>query len=153
MARIAVVDEGQSVPGVRMFGASVRIETDGVGFIDLTEHLRAWLRGRDAGYGLLTLFIRHTSASLTIQENADPNVLHDLKQALDRLAPEDAGWRHFEEGPDDMPAHVKTTLTDTSLSIPVAAGQLVLGTWQAVYLAEHRRSRHAREVVLRYYGS
>ena len=93
---------------------------------------------RGAIEGAVTLFIRHTSASLTIQENADPSVLHDLTTALDRLAPEDAGWRHDTEGPDDMPAHIKTMLTAASLHIPVLNGELALGTWQAIYLIEHR---------------
>ena len=100
----------------------------------------------------MTLFIRHTSASLTIQENADPSVLEDLTTALDRLAPEHAGWRHDTEGPDDMPAHVKTMLTATSLHIPVLRGELALGTWQAVYLIEHRTRPHRREIVLQFAG-
>jgi secondary thiamine-phosphate synthase enzyme len=102
--------------------------------------------------GAVTLFVRHTSASLTIQENADPTVLDDLSAALDRLAPEDAGWRHDTEGPDDMPAHVKTMLTATSLHIPVLKGELALGTWQAIYLLEHRALAHRREVVLQFVG-
>jgi secondary thiamine-phosphate synthase enzyme len=100
----------------------------------------------------LTLFIRHTSASLTIQENADPTVLKDLTAALDRLAPEDFGWSHDTEGPDDMPAHVKTMLSATSLLVPVMMGKLMLGTWQAIYLIEHRRRPHAREVVMQFIG-
>jgi len=102
--------------------------------------------------GAVTLFIRHTSASLTIQENADPTVLEDLTTALDRLAPEDAGWRHDTEGPDDMPAHVKTMLTATSLHIPVLKSELMLGTWQAIYLIEHRSRPHRREIVLQFAG-
>ena len=101
---------------------------------------------------MVTLFIRHTSASLTIQENADPTVLEDLMTALDRLAPEGAGWRHDAEGPDDMPAHVRTMLTATSLQIPVLDGELALGTWQAIYLIEHRRRAHRREIVLQFAG-
>jgi secondary thiamine-phosphate synthase enzyme len=108
----------------------------------------------DAGgqEGAVTLFIRHTSASLTIQENADPTVLEDLITALDRLAPENAGWSHDTEGPDDMPAHVKTMLTATSLHIPVLRRELVLGTWQAIYLIEHRTRPHRREIVLQFAG-
>ncbi|MDP3691760.1 secondary thiamine-phosphate synthase enzyme YjbQ, partial [Bradyrhizobium sp.] len=102
--------------------------------------------------GAVTLFIRHTSASLTIQENADPSVLDDLMTALGRLAPEDAGWSHDTEGPDDMPAHIKTMLTATSLHVPVLGGALALGTWQAIYLVEHRRAPHRREVVLQFAG-
>ena len=100
----------------------------------------------------MTLFIRHTSASLTIQENADPTVLDDLTTALARLAPADAGWSHDTEGPDDMPAHVKTMLTATSLQIPVLNGELALGTWQAIYLVEHRARAHRREIVLQFIG-
>ena len=100
----------------------------------------------------MTLFIRHTSASLTIQENADPSVLADLMTALGRLAPENAGWRHDTEGPDDMPAHIKTMLTATSLHIPVLPGELALGTWQAIYLIEHRARPHRREIVLQFAG-
>ncbi len=99
------------------------------------------------------LFIRHTSASLVIQENADPSVLKDLTSALDRLAPENAGWTHDTEGPDDMPAHVKTMLTATSLQIPVTGSRLMLGTWQAIYLVEHRRRPHRREIVVQFVGA
>ncbi len=99
------------------------------------------------------MFVRHTSASLTIQENADPTVLVDLTTALDRLAPENAGWRHDTEGPDDMPAHVKTMLTATSLHIPVLGDELALGTWQAIYLIEHRARAHRREIVLQFVGA
>jgi secondary thiamine-phosphate synthase enzyme len=101
----------------------------------------------------MTLFIRHTSASLTIQENADPSVLDDLTTALDRLAPQDAGWRHDTEGPDDMPAHIKTMLSATSLQIPVLNGKLALGAWQAIYLIEHRARAHRRGVVLQFAGT
>jgi secondary thiamine-phosphate synthase enzyme len=100
----------------------------------------------------VTLFVRHTSASLSIQENADPTVLDDLMTALGRLAPEDAGWSHDTEGPDDMPAHIKTMLTATSLQIPVLKGALALGTWQAIYLIEHRVRPHRREVVVQFTG-
>jgi len=106
----------------------------------------------EAAEGQVTLFIRHTSASLTIQENADPTVLKDLTVALDRLAPENAGWSHDTEGPDDMPAHIKTMLTATSLQIPVITGKLALGTWQAIYLIEHRRHPHRREIVVQFVG-
>jgi secondary thiamine-phosphate synthase enzyme len=101
---------------------------------------------------LLTLFIRHTSASLTIQENADPDVLRDLLDALEGLAPRDVAYAHDVEGPDDMPAHITSMLTSTSLSVPVSAGRMVLGTWQALYLIEHRDAPHSREVVLHYVG-
>ncbi len=103
--------------------------------------------------GAVALFIRHTSASLTIQENADPSVLNDLITALGRLAPENGGWTHDTEGPDDMPAHIKTMLTASSLQIPVLNGELALGTWQAIYLIEHRSRSHRREIVLQFIGA
>jgi secondary thiamine-phosphate synthase enzyme len=129
------------------------VQTSGRGFVDLTAEIAGFVRDAGAIEGLVTLFIRHTSASLTIQENADPLVLADLITALDRLAPEDAGWRHDTEGPDDMPAHVKTMLTTTSLQIPVIEGDLMLGTWQAIYLIEHRQRAHRREIVLQFIGA
>ena len=129
------------------------VQTPGRGFTDLTAEVAKFVSDAGAREGAVTLFIRHTSASLTIQENADPTVLADLTTALDRLAPEDAGWRHDTEGPDDMPAHVKTMLTATSLQIPVLKGELALGTWQAIYLIEHRRRPHRREIVLQFVGS
>ena len=128
-------------------------QTSGRGFIDLTAEIAKFVKDAGASEGAVTLFIRHTSASLTIQENADPSVLEDLTTALDRLAPEHAGWSHDAEGPDDMPAHVKTMLTATSLHIPVLKGELALGTWQAVYLIEHRSRPHRREVVLQFAGA
>ena len=129
------------------------VQTSGRGFFDLTAEVVKFAREAGAKEGAVTLFIRHTSASLTIQENADPTVLTDLTTALDRLAPEDAGWRHDTEGPDDMPAHVKTMLTATSLHIPVLGSELALGTWQAIYLIEHRRRPHRREIVLQFIGA
>jgi secondary thiamine-phosphate synthase enzyme len=129
------------------------VQTSGRGFTDLTAEIAKFVRDASAKEGAVTLFIRHTSASLTIQENADPSVLDDLTTALDRLAPEDAGWRHDAEGPDDMPAHVKTMLTATSLHVPVLKGELMLGTWQAVYLIEHRARPHLREIVLQFVGT
>jgi secondary thiamine-phosphate synthase enzyme len=129
------------------------VQTPGAGFVDLTREVASFVSDASANEGAVTLFIRHTSASLTIQENADPSVLDDLMTALDRLAPEDAGWTHDTEGPDDMPAHVKTMLTATSLQIPVLEGRLALGTWQAIYLIEHRARPHRREIVLQFVGS
>jgi secondary thiamine-phosphate synthase enzyme len=129
------------------------VQTSGRGFVGLTAEIAGFVRDAGAIEGLVTLFIRHTSASLTIQENADPSVLADLITALDRLAPEDAGWRHDTEGPDDMPAHVKTMLTTTSLQIPIIKGELMLGTWQAIYLIEHRQRAHRREIVLQFIGA
>ena len=128
-------------------------QTSGRGFVDLSDEIAKFVRDAGATEGAVTLFIRHTSASLTIQENADPSVLHDLMTALDRLAPENAGWRHDTEGPDDMPAHIKTMLTATSLHIPVVKGELALGTWQAIYLIEHRARPHRREIVLQFAGA
>jgi secondary thiamine-phosphate synthase enzyme len=129
------------------------IETRSPGFTDLTTEVERWLRTIGARDGLLTLFVRHTSASLTIQENADPDVLRDLGEALARLAPRDRRYHHSIEGPDDMPAHIKSMLTSTSLGVPVATGRTVLGTWQAIYLVEHRDSPHTREVVLHFVGT
>jgi secondary thiamine-phosphate synthase enzyme len=129
------------------------VQTPGAGFVDLTREVAKFAGEVSAQEGAVTLFIRHTSASLTIQENADPSALDDLVTALDRLAPEDAGWTHDTEGPDDMPAHVKTMLTAASLQIPVLNGKLALGTWQAVYLIEHRTRPHRREIVLQFIGS
>jgi secondary thiamine-phosphate synthase enzyme len=128
------------------------VQTRGAGFTDLTAEVAKFLRDAHAREGAVTLFIRHTSASLTIQENADPTVLVDLATALNRLAPENAGWRHDTEGPDDMPGHIKTMLTATSLHVPVLQGALALGTWQAIYLIEHRARPHRREVVLQFAG-
>jgi secondary thiamine-phosphate synthase enzyme len=129
------------------------VQTSGRGFVDLTAEIAKFVKDAHAREGAVTLFIRHTSASLTIQENADPSVLDDLLTALDRLAPEGAGWSHDTEGPDDMPAHVKTMLTASSLHVPVLGSELALGTWQAIYLIEHRRRPHRREIVLQFAGA
>lgn len=129
------------------------VSTAGEGFVDLTAQVQAFVDQAKVGDGLLTLFCRHTSASLTIQENADPLVLVDLTTALRRLAPEDGGWRHDTEGPDDMPAHIRTMLTASSLQVPVLDARLALGIWQAIYLIEHRRRPHRREIVLQMAGS
>jgi len=146
----------RSVPSVVTADALVTslltVETPGAGFVDLTAEVAKFVKEAYAKEGAVVLFIRHTSASLTIQENADPTVLDDLMTALGRLAPEDGGWRHDTEGPDDMPAHIKTMLTGTSLHIPVLRGQLALGTWQAIYLIEHRARPHRREIVLQFMG-
>lgn len=128
------------------------IETAGPGMTDMTKAIADWLAQRQAGDGLLTVFIRHTSASLTIQENADPDVQRDLVDALSRLAPHDAPYRHATEGPDDMPAHIKSALTATSLSVPVISGRMALGTWQGIYIIEHRARPHRRAIVLHFAG-
>jgi secondary thiamine-phosphate synthase enzyme len=127
--------------------------TNGKGLYEITgavaDVVRGWVSDADAGDGLCTVFVRHTSASLVIQENADPSARHDLERWLERLVPEgDALFTHTAEGPDDMPAHVKAALTATSLVIPIADGTLVLGTWQGIYLWEHRSAPHDRRIVV-----
>jgi secondary thiamine-phosphate synthase enzyme len=127
--------------------------TRGAGLYDVTREIRAWVDAQRIHTGLLTVFIRHTSASLVVQENADPDVLRDLDAFLRRIVPEDdRSYRHTAEGPDDMPAHIRAALTATQLSIPVIDGRLALGTWQAVYVFEHRAAGHARELVLHLVG-
>lgn len=133
--------------------ATLRVETPGPGFTEITRDVADFVARAEAGDGLLLAFLRHTSASLTIQENADPDVQTDLVTALDRLAPEDVPWVHDVEGPDDMPAHVKAMLNGVSLHVPVRDGKLALGTWQGLYLVEHRRRPHSREVLLQFIGS
>ncbi len=128
------------------------MDTRGQGLVEFTAELARWVAESGIQDGLLTVFCRHTSASLTIQENADPDVRTDLMAALDRLAPRTALYVHDLEGPDDMPAHIRTMLTGVSLAIPVVGGQLALGTWQGVYLVEHRDRPHRREVVLHIIG-
>jgi secondary thiamine-phosphate synthase enzyme len=143
-----------------MSGAATRqalgrltIETPGPGFTDRTAEVARFVAESGIRDGLLTAFCRHTSASLTIQENADPDVRADLMTALDRLAPRDAPYMHGVEGPDDMPAHIRTMLTGPSVSIPVGGGELALGTWQGLYLIEHRDRPHRREIVLHLLGA
>ena len=132
---------------------TLMVDTRGPGLWEQTALVADWLARIGAADGLLTLFIRHTSASLLIQENADPDVHTDLIAALERLAPRDGDYVHDVEGPDDMPAHIKSALTATSLSIPVRAGRMLLGTWQGIYVVEHRDRPHRREVVLHYLGT
>jgi secondary thiamine-phosphate synthase enzyme len=133
--------------------ATLRLDTPGAGLTDITSQAANFIAQVGAGEGVLLIFLRHTSASLTVQENADPDVQTDLISALDRLAPEDAPWIHDVEGPDDMPAHVKAMLNGVSLHVPVAGGALALGTWQGIYLVEHRRRPHSREIILQFMGS
>jgi secondary thiamine-phosphate synthase enzyme len=133
--------------------ATLVVETSGQGFTEITEDAARFIAAAAARDGALLLYLRHTSASLVIQENADPDVRTDLATALDRLAPSDAGWVHDSEGPDDMPSHVKAMLTGVSLHVPVADGSLLLGHWQGIYLAEHRTARHRREIVLQFIGT
>jgi secondary thiamine-phosphate synthase enzyme len=133
--------------------AALRAETDGRGFTDITADVAGFVAQIAAGEGTLLVYLRHTSASLTIQENADPDVQTDLISALDRLAPESAPWIHDVEGPDDMPAHVRAMLTGVSLHVPVTGSKLALGAWQGIYLIEHRRQPHSREAMLQFIGS
>ena len=133
--------------------AELTIDTSGDGLFDFTRETARFLKDSNAGDGVLLLFLRHTSASLTIQENADPDVQVDLITALRRLAPADGPWIHTTEGPDDMPAHIKAMLTGVSLHVPVQRGKLALGTWQGIYLVEHRARPHRREVILQFVGS
>jgi secondary thiamine-phosphate synthase enzyme len=131
----------------------IQVETRGKGLYEFTDSLESWVAAQGVQTGLLTVFIQHTSASLTIQENADPDVVYDLNQFFGRLAPEDNRlYRHTVEGPDDMPAHIRAALTLTQLSIPVDHGRLALGTWQGVYVFEHRARPHRRTVVLHLFG-
>jgi secondary thiamine-phosphate synthase enzyme len=131
----------------------IAVQTRGKGLYEFTGQVEQWLAAKAARSGLLTLFIRHTSASLTIQENADPDVVHDLNVFFGRIAPEDNRlYRHTIEGPDDMPAHIRAALTATQLSVPVQGGRMVLGTWQGIYVFEHRSAAHRRSVVLHFIG-
>ena len=127
---------------------TLSIHTRRRGLVEITREIRAWTAQQPVATGLLTVFIRHTSASLLIQENADPDVLADLADALERFAPRAFPYRHKAEGEDDMPAHIKASLSKTHLSVPLVKGKLALGEWQAVYLVEHRDAPHRREVVL-----
>lgn len=140
-----VVDTSAGPPKVHATVLSVR--TKARRLHEITREAAAWVASTGVTTGLLTLFIQHTSASLIIQENADPDVARDLVDALDRLAPEHAPWRHVTEGPDDMPAHVKSAVTSVSLSIPVVEGQLALGAWQGIFVAEHRADGHVRRIA------
>ncbi len=128
------------------------VETGGKGFYEITGEVAQWLQTFGADAGLVTVFVCHTSASLTIQENADPNVRLDLLVALDALAPEDRAYAHQEEGADDMPSHIKSMLTSVSIGIPVQDGRMVLGAWQGLYLIEHRALAHRRSVALSFIG-
>jgi len=133
--------------------AELTVQTRGEGFVNITREVARFVGESGGRDGVLLIFLRHTSASLTIQENADPDVLTDLATALRNLAPEEADWIHSAEGPDDMPAHVKGMLTGVSLHIPVRSGAMALGTWQGIYLIEHRSRPHRRDVVLQFVGS
>ncbi len=132
---------------------SLDVHTTGKGLFEINQPLQGWLDLVRAKEGLLTLFIRHTSASLTVQENADPTVALDLVDALDGLAPERTDYRHSSEGPDDMPSHIKSMVTQTQLAVPVQDGRMVLGTWQGVFVIEHRTRPHKRKIALHYLGN
>jgi secondary thiamine-phosphate synthase enzyme len=133
--------------------AVLTVDTQGEGFFEITREAARFVETIKAADGVLMLFIRHTSASLVIQENADPDVRRDLVTALRRLAPADAGWVHDVEGPDDMPGHVKSMVNGVSLHVPVVGGAMALGTWQGIYVAEHRARPHQREVTLQFLGA
>ena len=126
----------------------LEVRTRGKGLYPCTREVAAWVASTKADTGLMTLFIQHTSASLLIQENADPDVVVDLADFFERLAPENYGYRHDTEGPDDMPAHIRAALTQTGLSIPVIGGRMALGTWQGIYVFEHRSGAQRRSIVL-----
>jgi secondary thiamine-phosphate synthase enzyme len=139
---------------MRQSSTQLDIATPGRGLVEITGPVAQWTTGTGIANGLLTLFIRHTSASLLIQENADPEVRRDLERFLARLVPDgDALFEHRNEGPDDMPAHVRSALTQTQLAVPVNGGRLALGTWQGLYVYEHRRRAHTRQVVLHLIGA
>jgi secondary thiamine-phosphate synthase enzyme len=138
---------------LRQFSHRICISTRGQGLYEITREIAHWLGQQAVRQGLLTVFVQHTSASLTVQENADPDVVHDLNAFFNRLAPEDDSlYRHTVEGSDDMPAHIRSALTLTQLSIPVENGRMTLGTWQGIYVFEHRAAPHRRSVVLHLLG-
>lgn len=138
---------------MRQASTILSFSTNGRGLVEITRPVTAWAGDQRLATGLLTLFCRHTSASLLIQENAAPEVRADLEAFVEQLAPEDpARYRHNDEGPDDMPSHIRTALTGVSLAIPIMDSRLALGTWQGVYLFEHRRAPHRREVALHLIG-
>lgn len=139
---------------MRQFTHLFEIRTPGRGLVEITRDVARWVEGQNLDAGLLTLFCRHTSASLLIQENAAPAVRSDLQAFFDRIAPENGRlYEHDEEGPDDMPAHIRTVLTGVNLSIPLIGGRLALGTWQGVYLFEHRSAPHRREIAAHLAGA
>ena len=138
---------------LRQSATTFAVDTRGRGLVEFTRPVAAWVAQSGFSTGLLTLFVRHTSASLLVQENADPDVRDDLGRFFARLVPDgDPLFRHVDEGPDDMPSHVRSALTNVQLSIPVAEGRLVLGTWQGLYVWEHRNRPHRREVAAHLLG-
>ena len=137
---------------MRQATGTLEFRTERQGLLEVTSEVEAWAAAQAMAEGLLTIFCRHTSASLIIQENAAPAARRDLEAYFERIAPEDAGYEHDDEGPDDMPAHLRTALTQTQLSVPLIGGRLALGTWQGIYLFEHRRRPHRRSLVLHLIG-
>jgi secondary thiamine-phosphate synthase enzyme len=138
---------------LRQAHGELKISTRGKGLYDVTREVRRWSAGQKIDRGLLTIFIQHTSASLTIQENADPDVRRDLSEFFERLVPENTPWfRHTTEGSDDMPSHIRSTLTSAQLSIPIQSGDVALGIWQAIYVFEHRTEPQVRHVLLHLIG-
>ncbi|WP_156681628.1 secondary thiamine-phosphate synthase enzyme YjbQ [Sphingomonas profundi] len=137
---------------MRQAGGEIVVADTRPGLIEITDRVAAWVAGQGMRDGLLTLFCRHTSASLLIQENAAPAARRDLEAWIARVAPESDAYEHDDEGPDDMPAHLRAVLTGVHLSIPLAGGRLVLGTWQGIYLCEHRRRPHRRTIALHLIG-
>ncbi len=133
--------------------ATLAVETAGEGFFEITREVVRFLSEIKARDGVVLLYLRHTSASLVIQENADPDVQTDLVTALNRIAPDNAGWIHDSEGPDDMPSHIKAMVNGVSLHVPVVGGKMALGTWQGIYLAEHRDRPHRSEILLQFLGA
>jgi len=133
---------------MKLVTTTIDVRTPGPGLVSITAQINRWISTQAGGDGQLTLFIRHTSASLVIQENADPDVLKDLEDFMRKLAPWAARYRHNTEGPDDMPAHIRAALTQTSITIPVIGGRLALGTWQGIYVWEHRADPQQRQVVV-----
>ena len=131
---------------------SIEVATRGRGLVEITREVAGWIGRQGISEGLLTLFCRHTSASLLIQENADPDVRTDLEAFFERIAPEGGDYVHDAEGPDDMPSHLRAALTNVQLSVPVASGRMLLGTWQGIYLFEHRRAPHRRQIALHLIG-
>jgi len=150
MLNVETLSEGSVTQQVN---GRLKVDTRGQGLVEITDAVSRWVFGTGILHGLLTVFCRHTSASLLIQENADPDVRVDLMTAFDRLAPRNAQYVHSTEGPDDMPAHIRTVLSGVSLSIPVMEGQMTLGTWQGLYLAEHRDRPHRRDIILHLIGA
>ena len=151
-ARAALIRD-RDINAMQQSNHEIELSTRGKGLYEITSPVIGWVSDCGLREGLLTIFIRHTSASLTIQENADPDVRYDLERYFSRIAPEDdPHYRHTMEGPDDMPAHIRSALTQTQLTIPVHAGRPVLGTWQGIYVFEHRRAAHRRLVFLHLMG-